>query len=88
VSTTPTAGPRWPLLESHVQHFQRRVMLDAIQTATAAYWRRRAATFAAVGTPTCDLLALNCRRHADLLEDIGLDAEARQAIEQALGGAA
>jgi len=34
-------------LEEHVAHFRRRVMADALQEATAAYWRRRAETFQA-----------------------------------------
>lgn len=29
----------------HVDHFQHRVVQDAITAATATYWRRRAATF-------------------------------------------
>ena len=45
----------------------RDVLLDALNEATPVYWRRRAATFAAVGTPGCDETALACERHADLL---------------------
>jgi hypothetical protein len=33
-------------LPEHVDNFRRRVMADALQEATAAYWRRRAQTFA------------------------------------------
>lgn len=29
-------------LPEHVEHFRARVMADALQEATAAYWRRRA----------------------------------------------
>lgn len=32
-------------LVDHVDHFQRRVIQDAIADASMAYWRRRAATF-------------------------------------------
>lgn len=32
-------------LAGHVEHFQRRVLQDAMTDATAAYWRRRADTF-------------------------------------------
>lgn len=34
-------------LTDHVDHFRHRVMQDALQEATAAYWRRRAAAFEA-----------------------------------------
>lgn len=68
-------------LVKHVTHFQRRVIQDAITEASAAYWDRRAATFARVGTPACDQTALACRRHAWLLRDTGLDGEARTLIE-------
>jgi hypothetical protein len=32
-------------LIEHIDHFQHRVVQDALQDATAAYWRRRADTF-------------------------------------------
>ncbi len=51
---------------AHVENFTRRVMQDALAEATAAYWLRRADTFAAVGTPRCDEIALACRRRATL----------------------
>jgi hypothetical protein len=47
-------------LDDYVEHFRRRVLQEALQTATAAYWRRRAVTFAQVGTPACDEIALAC----------------------------
>lgn len=34
-------------LEEHVEHFRTRVLADALQEATCAYWRRRADAFAA-----------------------------------------
>lgn len=77
----PPPGAGFRLLDDHLAHFTRRVLQDALAEATAAYWRRRADTFAAVGTPACDLVALNCRRHADLLEDLGLDAATRALID-------
>jgi hypothetical protein len=55
------------LLE-HVEHFQHRVMQDALSEATADYWRRRAEQFAAVGTPACDEIAEACRNRSRLAE--------------------
>jgi hypothetical protein len=74
---------RRPLLE-HLEHFRWRVLQDALAEATAEYWTRRATAFAAVGTPACDRLARNCRFHAQLLRETGLDAEARELIAAAL----
>lgn len=34
-------------LSDHLAHFERRLLADAINTATAAYWKRRAAAFEA-----------------------------------------
>jgi hypothetical protein len=68
-------------LVKHVAHFQRRVIIDAMQEATARYWTKRAHDFAAVGTPECDQIATNCRHHAWLLRDTGLDHEALVVIE-------
>lgn len=68
----------------HVEHFRWRVIQDALAEATSAYWLRRADALDAVGTPTCDLAALNCRRHARLLADTGLDQGAREIITAAL----
>ena len=76
------------MLEEDLVHFRLRVLYDALLEATADYWRRRADTFAACGTPTADETALACRRHADLLEDIGLDAEACAVIVDILTGEA
>jgi hypothetical protein len=70
LSTRPTR------LHDHLTHFRRRVIEDALLEATTAYWRRRADDFAAVGTPTADATALACRRHAELLTDLGPDARA------------
>lgn len=36
-----------PTLIDHLDHFQRRVVQEAMKDATAAYWNRRAATFEA-----------------------------------------
>lgn len=47
-----------------LEHFRRRVVQDALQEATAAYWTRRAKTFAGVGTPACDEIARACANAA------------------------
>ena len=57
-----------PLVE-HIEHFRERVLQDALQEATAAYWRKRAADFAAVGTPACDEIAEACRNRARVALD-------------------
>ena len=38
-------------LADEVDHFRRRVLQDALNEATAAFWLRRAADFERVGTP-------------------------------------
>lgn len=45
-------------------HFVKRLLLDCLTEATAAYWQRRAESFAAVGTPSCDEIARACRARA------------------------
>jgi hypothetical protein len=55
-------------LHDYVDHFGRRVLQDALQEATKAYWLRRAVTFDGVGTPACDEIALACRNHAVLVQ--------------------
>jgi hypothetical protein len=47
-------------LDDYVEHFRKRVLQEALASATAAYWRRRAAAFAMVGTPACDEIARAC----------------------------
>lgn len=82
----PTQPPEPPTaLDDHLLHFQRRVLADALLEATAGYWRRRAAAFAAVGTPACDQIALACTRRADITVDLGLDAEAEHALTMLTG---
>jgi hypothetical protein len=69
-------------LLDHLEQFRWRVLQDALQEATAAYWERRAETFAAVGNDRCDTTARNCRFHAQLLRDNGLDHQATAVINQ------
>lgn len=71
-------------IHQHVAHFQWRVLVDALQEATAAYWERRAQAFEAVGNARCDAIAVNCRRHAQLLRDTGLDDAAQAEILEVL----
>lgn len=75
------------VLDEHLHHFARRLIQDALQEATAAYWERRADTFATVGTPDADQTALACRRHAWLLRNTGLDAEVGALIKPQEGAA-
>ncbi len=76
-SRSTFAGPRAEL-SAAIEHFRARVLQDALAEATAAYWNRRAETFAAVGNARCDEIALACRRHATLvpLDDAELVAGA------------
>ncbi len=56
-------------LNEYVEHFRARVLQDAFNEATAAYWTRRAEKFLAVGTPTCDEIAQACQNAATLWSD-------------------
>lgn len=60
-----------------LDHFAKRVILDAMNEATKAYWLRRAQTFVGVGTPTCDEIATACRNRAALCEpdDAAIDLD-------------
>ena len=53
----------------HADHFRARVLQDCLTEATAQYWETRADTFAAVGTKDCDMIADNCRHHAQLIRE-------------------
>lgn len=52
----------------YLAHFQLRVLQDAWLEQDPAYWLRRADAFAAVGTRTCDEIALACRNRATLCD--------------------
>lgn len=67
-------------LPEYVEHMRARVLQDALAEASASYWRRRAETFAAVGTPACDEIAQACRNRATL----SLPGEYRKLAEIAL----
>ena len=73
-------------LTEYMDHFRARVLQDALTEATAAYWRRRADTFAAVGNERCDAVALACRQRA-AVEEMGehdvIEAFVRTAIGEA-----
>jgi hypothetical protein len=76
-------------LVEHLEHFQHRIMQDALAEATSAYWLKRAADFDAVGTPEADETAQACRNRArvaldgdveefyELLEDVLAEGGAR-----------
>jgi hypothetical protein len=53
-------------LDAHVEHFRYRVLQDALNEATSAYWLRRAKAFAAVGSVACDEIAQACRNRSAL----------------------
>lgn len=69
------------VLDEHLRHFQHRSLQQALLEGTTAYWERRAEQFDTVGNTRCDQVALNCRRHAQLLTETGLDPEAEAAID-------
>lgn len=52
----------------HVDHFQHRVVQDAIADATATYWRRRAATFDWARPRSGDYLGSAGQERADELD--------------------
>lgn len=72
---------RWVV--EHVDHFQHRVMQDALAEATAAYWNKRAGDFEAVGTPECDEVADACRNRAR----VALDGDVEEFYEALWGDA-
>lgn len=45
------------------------MLQDALSSASSVYWRRRAETFAKVGTPACYEVAAACLNAAALWED-------------------
>lgn len=54
----------------NLEHFKARLLQDALTEATAQHWQHRADTFANVGTPECDQIALACHNHAALLRSL------------------
>lgn len=61
-----------------------RFLQDLLTESLPEYWERRAKTFAEVGNPECDLVALACRRHASLLRTYGPDPDILAVINDAL----
>ncbi|UYM05460.1 hypothetical protein [Solicola gregarius] len=61
--------------DAYVANFQRRVIQSALTDASVWYYRRRAATFNAVGTTECDEIATACSNHAAFIERYGLDQD-------------
>jgi len=74
---------RPPAWDEYVDRFRQDVLADAFAEALPAHWRRRADTFAAVGTAACDEVATACRHHADFLELYPLDVLELSAAELA-----
>lgn len=81
-NTEPLEPPPATKLEQHLNHFHHRVLQDALLEGTAAYWLRRADTFASVGTTACDAIALACRNKATFIRDTGLDAEVQALLRE------
>ena len=50
------------------ENFARRMIQDAMAEQLRSYWPRRADSFASVGTPRCDAIALACCRHAEIVQ--------------------
>ena len=89
-------------LADHLIQFERRLLADALQTATAAYWQRRAAAFEAAkprstdyrGRATDDDLRDAWRRCDDAARACRARAKAapfddvRREVDDALGEAA
>ena len=75
--------PRTPVygIKVDVEHFVHRLLQDAVDSATAGYWLRRAQDF-----DDCNpFIALQCRRHAWLLSQNDSDeisAEVRQVLSE------
>lgn len=59
---------RLTTLLENIEHFRWRVLQDALNEATADYWRRRAQDFRQVGTPACDEIAEACLNRARIAE--------------------
>jgi hypothetical protein len=72
-------------LVEDVEHFNRRVLEDALNAACSSYWLRRAETFARVGTPAADEIAEACRHKAELSLVGGTWPELDDVMSEALG---
>lgn len=69
-----------------LEQIARRFVIDLMLETTSRYWLRRAADFAAVGTPACDEIAQACRNKAALCREDESEWRALLAVE--LGDAA
>ena len=56
-------------LVGDLEHFQYRVVQDALAEATGRYWERRAEDFDQVGTPPASEIARACRNRARVALD-------------------
>lgn len=62
----------------------RRFLQQMLTEALPEYWERRSKTFAEVGTPECDEIALACRNHADLIRRYGPDPDVLAVVDDVL----
>ncbi len=67
-SGNPTHERTARIPQSIAETLARRLLLEALQDSSALWWRRRAATFQAVGTEQSDLIAEACRARARFIE--------------------
>ena len=72
------------LLPDVLDRIAKRFVRQTILEMMPAHWIRRADEFEAVGTPSCDQVALACRRHAYLLAAYPPDPELIREIDQAI----
>lgn len=56
-------------VQEYLDQFANRLLQDALNEATKAYWLRRAEQFDAVGTAACREIATACRNRARLAWD-------------------
>ena len=62
----------------------RRLMLEVLAEGSAAYWRRRAEGFAAVGTKDCSEIARACWAKARFVEMGGDETEWAELLDREL----
>jgi hypothetical protein len=74
------ARERQELVGQLLARGQLRLIQQVLEEASVAFWQRRAAEFDAVGTPTADATALACRRHAQLVQELGLEEDVRELL--------
>lgn len=66
---------RTDLIAEYAEHIALRIIQEAIKEASVDHWLRRADELERVGTPWADEAALECRRHAWLLDQLASEFE-------------